>query len=512
MKKIAVLMALYAAFMTGCSGDDSMDYNEKVTVEPVTVTGSVSGVVYSAVDGLPLADVNVTVTVGGTRLSVATDENGFFTVSGVPAYGEASVSYLKDGFLPAYGQGSFPSSDGNVPHDGLSLTLRPVWMIATGSRFTVHVMDMQGNPVSGMTVMGEVKISYLSQYSDGSIVSFGEHTYSATTDGSGIAVFTDLPIFPQMKDDRYKYLYINFPQMDTDGDGIPDLKGQRDSVDLRTESYIDVYLPPYNAQEGNITVSRSSIFHLRHSMFSCGAPTLTVPGEEQFVEFGRSVDRVSVEIYDDSGAVVWPEEDIPVTLTAGNTRAVFTAPSDMESGKIYWLKLMVSAVGAASYVKSVPVFTPPADGQDFAIKAVYPDDPAASDPVYIVEFNYPVGAGCRDVTQIPGGSNGIVFINWDLDSSGNIGDGASEIGYDHSNITLRADTDTPSLPGSIGYVGYSTKWYFSNPLGSGGSIPLNTAIFIKFHSVSSSRYLMSTPWGDSPDVLMSPLQGTAPSN
>ena len=491
-----VLFLIPMIMMLGLACDDGKrDFKETVTVTPVDTLGTVGGVVFDAGTDGPLAGVTVTVVAGGTAFTATTDDSGIYQVTNVPATGGVLITYDLEGFLPARQQAAFPVAPGNVPYVNPTITSEPVWMFNNTGTFQVRLLDPNGTPIPSIPLQLSVPAAFYTVDQWGNVYFRGDANRVANTNAMGLAQFRDIPEMPLAGSINFPTVRVYVPEIDLDGDGNPEYASTTRNFDLHLTSDTIQVIRLGAFAGGDLTVSASN-----HSYFT-GTPTVPgtfSSGDTVYVLFSREPDTDSLSVtlreFAQDGAS-WP-----LTPTLNGNQVSFTLPDGLTAGEMYLLTVYAHAENSGnSYVRTVPVFTTATEALQVNMAR---ENPMVVNSPVIVTFNQYVGTGSQFYTTL-NGTDGVVYFVYDLDSSGIIGDAASEYGYQTTAIALESLEESATwAPGmAVARTGFSRRWRFQPPLAA----VAGTSVQFTFPFVSNAPYVFRTPNGDTVAPLTGPL-------
>jgi hypothetical protein len=476
--------------------DGKRDFDETVTVTPVDTLGTVGGVVFDASTDSPLVGVNVTVVAGGHVFTATSDDAGVFQVTAVPATGSVLVIYEIEGFLTARQQATFPVAPGNVPYVNPTITCEPVWMLNNTGTFQVRILDPNGAPLPQVPLQLSLAATFYTVDQWGNVGFRGDLNRVANTNAMGLAQFRDLPELPLAGSINFPTVRIYVPEIDLDGDGVPEYASTTRTYDLHLTYDTIQVIRLASSAPGDLAVIASN-----HSYFTSVStvPGTFAAGNSIYLLFNREPDADSLSVtlreFEQDGAS-WP-----LTPTITGSQIAVQLPDGLVGGEMYLLTVYAHAENAGnSYIRTVPVFTTATDAP--ALTMARENTMMVNSPV-IVTFNQYVGTGNQLYTTL-NGTDGVVYFVYDLNSSGIIGDAAAEYGYQTTNVALESLEETPTwVPGlAVSRTGFSKRWRFQ----PSDVAVAGTSVQFTFPFVSNTQYIFRTPSGDT----VAPLTGALP--
>jgi hypothetical protein len=351
-----VVFALLATLLFACSGDDELvdangdgiddrvvAPNNVTVVTPTTPLGYVGGEIHSAVDGSPIAGVEVTLVGGGIDAQATTDDRGVFEVGPIAA-GAAFVVHLKAaGFIDAeIGPTEIDDDAGNFPTANAALFIG-VSLIPAGGSFAVQVVSASGDAVANATVTIESAVSAIAEgFADRPLVVTG------TTNTDGLAVVDGLPDFKRLpaQFEHNSGLTITVAAVDLDGDGRADLAGETIFVpgaDVRSGAATPIIvLDAPRAERFEIVAS-----NIPRLLSTSSGPAVLDANENIRIVVNAPINRegVLVDLRDETGASSIPAPFV-VGVT-GNTLSIDPA-EDLEPGKEYNIAVRIPSSSLAS--------------------------------------------------------------------------------------------------------------------------------------------------------------------
>ncbi|MBN2723191.1 MAG: carboxypeptidase regulatory-like domain-containing protein [Deltaproteobacteria bacterium] len=483
--RIGILLALLLGLFSACD-DGKQTFDENITVNPVEIIGTVGGVIFDASTDAPLAGVEVTVISGGNVFTVTTDETGIYSIADVPATGNIVVLYDAENYYSARQVVSFSESESDTPYASPTATVPPTWLVNSTGVLRLRVIDDDGRPVEGIPVQVNADPVFVTIDQWGNFYGQGQTTDSQNTNTLGIVQFDELPATNQIYSDNA--VTVNISEYDSDGDGYPDFNGTTVSYNLRTNSETIKVIKLSRVYSGSLSISDSTMPYFTGSTIF---PGTYGPGDTVYINFSREVseDTIEVELMEKTqGGASWLIEP-----TVQGSLIYFDLPEDIEFNEKYYLRVYATTPDSMYFVeRSVAVFTP-VDG-DLSVSLVEENSIDPASPI-IVTFNHHIGNGIPGLNTYTG-SDGIVYFDVDLDTSGQTGDSSNENDYYNSTVVLETQEDYPFwLPGyyPAASTNFSTTFKFSVP----GTITINpgVTVWFRFDITSSANYKVRTPDG-----------------
>ncbi len=161
--------------------------------DPFFGTAVLQGTVFDAVTGTSLADAVITITVRSQTISVTSDANGGYSLTGAPTNGDYLISSALTGYF---------TSESVIETNG-GLNYQNIFMYPEGNvdDFTITVVDNFGRPIAGATVyvvadMNSPQIDVdtdLPSYQNTLPIQEGSTKYAlqtVTTDANGVVTVT----------------------------------------------------------------------------------------------------------------------------------------------------------------------------------------------------------------------------------------------------------------------------------------------------------------------------------
>jgi hypothetical protein len=489
--KLTLALAMMLTFMVSCDDSGTQSFDENVTITPANPMGSVGGVVFDGASDAPLADIEVTVMVGATAVITVTDEFGFFSVSDLPATGNAVILYKDNAESEAYLRAnqtiSFAESESNLTYESPTATANPVWLLKANNSLKIRLIDYEGRPLTSVPLTLNMEPSFLIM-GETNIEGRGELHRQAGTNGLGFAEFTKLPDIAQMGASEFASAKIYVPDVDIDGDGYPDYKAKLVTIDLR--SVVDTTETIILSKESTSTLSviNSNLPYMSNSVMVY--PGTFAPSAPINVLFNRipATEDLTVTLYksENDGTEPWVIEP-----SLSGQLLEFILPDNILPGQKYYLQIYAHTPDNGSvYQKTIPIFTTPEEG--LTILSMVKDDDLTPGSPLTVTFNQYVGTGTTWYNTLTG-TDGVVFLNWDFNLSMEYGDGPSEHGYYTTQIVFEMDEDSPAwLSGySLSTTGFSNKWRVYTY----GTPSAGTNIYFDFDNTQDSAHRIKSPAG-----------------
>lgn len=405
--------------------DGVFEPNNVSVITPVKPTGWISGSVFDATTGLPLAGATVGVLGAGVAVEVSADAAGNFQAGPLPAASYA-VRISAGGHADALiSQAIIPSAAGNFPIEDASLSLGSIGLLPTTGGFAIQLVSESGEPVSGARVSAETAVRWLL---DGA--ARGTQVVTAESDANGrveLEGLVDLWLLPPRLE-TLASLSVTVAPVDLDGDGVAELRGQ--TVVLSGAEVRSTARPPVillrSSGAAALTVLASNVHRLVAPAVT--EPSVLDPSGPIRIVFSLPIDRdaILVDLRDDLGQPA--PAVMPVVGVLENTLELVPSQPLMP-GQEYNLSLRVRSTKTVP-VQSLTVAAP------FFVKS----DPnqALQSMVSFLDVNRDGGWGTAgDVLQIrfsraigrAGRSPAFqlqVHLGLDLNSSGVVGDGQGE--------------------------------------------------------------------------------------
>jgi hypothetical protein len=484
--KFAPGLLIFSLLFAACGGEES--YDETITVNPVNPIGTIGGVVFDGTTDSPLANVEITAIVGGQSYTTVTDESGIFSITEVPATGNAVLLYESEGYIKARQQVQFSKSETDVSYESPTATANPIWLFSASGSFSLKLLDSEGRPVPQVPVTLEMRPSYVILDENDSFVQVGNVIRVANSNNIGLVEFLDLPDKAQVGLDINATITVSIPEVDLDGDSIPDL-----NATSRTFNYSDYQ---GTAAIVNLTESQAGSLYVANTNFPYLKGSYKVPGTFEandtiYINFSRVIDSENLSIVllsNEINGSSWPIEP-----KIDGKMVSFDLPGDIESAKKYYLSIYaVTPNYGYVYSRTSPLFTTPE--AEPAVVSITKDDPLNPNSSVTVTFNQYIGPGVSYITTL-NGENGVVYFSWDINESGTVGDAPGEIGYHTTSMGFTSLEEIPGWVSSLypsGNLGFSKEWRFTPQ----GTVNAGTEVHFKFDMISNSNYLVITPQGN----------------
>ncbi len=479
--------ALLALTFGGCSG-----CGESLDVDNVAPEGSVGGLIVDAVTRLPVEGANVRLLAGAQIFeAVATGADGAFAFEGVPA-GEVLITIeAPAGYRGAWIRDMLSNAAGEFPTENATLTVGPIGLVPTSETFTLRVLDQHGKPVSQYPLTLRHYAEYV-DFSDGMPLEQGEVVMQASTDTSGYATFADLPDFYGLGPSISDTVIVLLPPLDADTDGVFEFAGgdrnfyMRDLADPTPDVILD---SGYTTQ---LQIRASTIPELAGAGATNPAATVLSINDVIHAAFNLPIENsVEITVSDEYGT---PITQLPSISVTGDNLAINFGGDPLLPGNEYNLHIhAVAAVGERLVTGDfyAPFFTP-GISEEVTVANI-----ARSGNRVELEFSEPIGVGNGTASTL-NGANCVLFINYDIDGSGLVGDGPMELTNASCDLGspyyLRSAEPDPVGPG--GASGYTKYWIFDVPQAPGPvDLPQGTHVHILFSHVSNAGKIVERATG-----------------
>jgi hypothetical protein len=512
--------------MAGCGGDPEdangdgiadgiQNPNNVSVVVPATPKGTVSGQVLST-SLAPLADVNVSLTIGGAAESRKTTTNpeGNFAFQDVPAGAQVLVTVAKQGYASLRATSTVPGTAGNVPINNGNASFGPITLSQLNGSLRFQLITPTGVPAANARATLEASPSgtiILSNF-ENTPESVSNVVVEATSNAQGVVTFTDIPSPTELARLNGQYRLWVAP-IDSNSDGIPETGGFVDTyagstmVSNSTPRLITLPISrPPNAGGGFSTfgIDNSNVGSIKLSTDFDPIRNMVKPGEAIHLFFNQPVQQnsVLVRLTDEYAKDLLP---VSAAVTNGGYVATITPGQGIQEGREYNMHIRAVSLETGAIVSRTGFFfggdvaTPRAPAlAEFRYQETALPPAAAAQQIndgerIYVNFNVPVA---RVGIQSPVVQ---VFFNADIDNNGTIGGSSiGEVG-NNSGIGFNLFLDEPTSP----YVtrtnqpeqavfpiltsGYSTRYSFVYSAASiGGATPLqflspnNTSMVVAF--------------------------------
>jgi hypothetical protein len=499
---LPLLLALSMPPGLGACGDDS-----GLGVQNVSPTGSVGGLVINAVDMKPMSGVGITIIAGGKtyptneQAATATDARGVFSVQGVPA-GEVIVRLTPStsGFRPVDISSQLQNSAGEFPLGNATLSMGPIGLVPVVTTqkdaFRVMLITADGAPAPGVKGFLRTGVAWI-DFSSGVPLARGTQVVSTTSSSSttppaGLLRFQNLTDFSKIaglvgspgSNGISDLVTVRIPPSDTDNDGELDFLGTEVAYAAsKLGSYVPTIVLRNDSDPPKLQIEAASVAAL---MGKTGVRTVDSVSGPLYATFNYPLDKslTSALLYDEGGKLMTPP---PGTSVSNNVLTLQF--SGLKQGGEYNILIYAAATVNNKLLQETfgaPFFTPATSGSK--VTASLARDTIDNKKIWVT-FSEAAGTGVPD--QNLEGSNAIIYVGFDLKSSGKIGDEPGERGSQSSPFSLMIDEKDP--PGPAGKSGLSSRWWFTLPLdGQSNPIPGGTPIDFLF---TRSQVLMQRASG-----------------
>lgn len=518
-KTLALLCSVVAA--CGSSTDANRDGiadgirspDSVSVVAPSTPVGTLSGQVLTT-DFKPLSGVRVDLILGGAQtaemmdFSATTNNEGAWSISGVPAAANAQVVFSKMGFSTARAAAFVPGNAGNFPVNNGNANVGTVLLTELKGTFRMQLVTAGGQPAKSVRCLLEVSPSAV-RFQD----NFGTYgnpvgvfvTEATTNDLGELAIMNVPDIAEEARiDGRY---VLTVEAHDADGDKRIDYLGTRRDLsarDIFTGVAPTVITLPAARVAGNLRVLASNVDSMVNGP---GDPlkNMVKMGESLWFVFDQAVvsASVGVKLTDETGLTTIATNKNINPATPNVLQVVINGA--IEDGREYNIALRATSAENGSTFQQAAYFF----GGDkmmpktFAIEKITWRRPAANmstmmrlepgDRV-VVTFNQPI--------RLAGGQNVEVLIEADLDGMGGRGNIIGEKSL--PNATMQNTSGFPIVPmepiaepnSTFANLasGYTTRYEFTYPPGF-LTVPIGTNFHVFFSEIPSSLLGYRTLWG-----------------
>lgn len=404
-------MTLGLALLAGGCGDQS------VTVGNSDVKGSVGGIILDALPGFPpLGNATITVISGGHSTSVHTDDQGYFSVTGVQA-GGVVVKIAADGHAPVYVSRTLDFAAGNFPLANPSLTVGPIAVLGTATPWKVRLVDENGGQAANVKITARSAAAYL-DLSSGAAVATGVIEASATTGADGLATVAGLPDFNAIGGLISDAITVSVPPIEVQGATETyaflgadfSFNGRKAATQTPTIVLAGAHTP--------LQVLASSLDYLTAGA-AFATPSLVNPTGPITVTFNQAINPASVRaiVYNDAGQL--PPMVTPQWTTVANVVTIsFSSGKPLDAGTRYNLQLHAQSLSdqAKDYTQLAPFFTQLADKNAMVTISNGSHFDTQNQNDYVVVFSEPVGIGFGSAANVAC----TVFYEADLDGNSQV--------------------------------------------------------------------------------------------
>lgn len=484
---LAAALSLVLLVYSAC-GDDT---NAPLGVTNVSPVGSVGGLVVDASTMKGIANVQVRVIAGGKQYPEAgaakTDASGYFSITKVPT-GDLIITMTPagDGYLPVTITETLANAAGEFPLDNSTLSVGPVGMLpkaTANAAFAVQLVRSDGAPAPSITAFLRAGLGWIDFSNAGNPVARGTTVVEAKSTNVGLARFVGMPDFNKLaglvgSGGISDTVRVRIPPYGGANSTAYDFVGKEVVYNVTTLTEAIPTIVLRNTPPGALKIEAASIAAFTGKE---GNRELSTTSGPLFLAFNWPIEskRLQLSIYNEAGKLLSPAPKATVT---GNLLTVnFTGGLTLQRGSEYNLNIYAVATDGGVMLNGnfgAPIFTPATAGSQVSITSMTRGSSDPSNPNYkklIVTFSEPIGTGVPDKSLT--GNNAVIFVNYDVDGSGSIGDGTNEVGYSQSNIPLLIDEKDP--PGPAGKSGLATRWSFTYPTDKLGN-QLNAGTVVRF--------------------------------
>ena len=450
---------------------------------PFTPTGTVSGQVLDS-HLAPLSGTQVAINVGGRTtpdagvpgvLVATTDSAGNWSVGPVPAGGSLLVTLSKAGYATVRTTASVPASSADYPMSNANANVGPYVLAQTNTTLNFLVITNSGRPAQGAKATLECAPA-------GTLVGSGSYgtgtgvvLAQATVDASGFATFANVPApseLTRIAGATASYT-VTVSALDSNGDGFIDSGGKVTSYEassLNLDASVRVIALP-DPRTGPFQLVSTNVPSVANgSMLPMDNMVNAASGEPINLIFNQMVapGSVAVILTDEFGTT-----EVPTTQTvSGNVLTIAatyppTGPAAVKPGAEYNVSLHVLSADTNAtysntgfYFAGTPLSPPaglptitdvkwhdgtPGDGTLVAGERV--------DLTFSTPMNYFPGWWLMTY----------VYVNYDLDALGGIGNLTGEKGYDGPGwyVYSSEPTSETGTRFSLRSSGYTTRWSFT---------------------------------------------------
>jgi hypothetical protein len=495
-------------------------------VAPSTPVGSLSGQVLGT-DFKGLDGVKVTVIVGGiadadgVAFEGTTDNQGIWSVKGLPAAASAQVLFTKTDYATARINAVVPGAAGNFPVNNGNGNLGTILLTALKDSVKFQVITASGRPAGMVKCMLEVTPAAV-RYSDFS-ASYGSgvgvFVAEATTEPNGIVTFTGVPALAEQARLNGNFA-VTIGAIDEDMNGRPEYLGTRRDFparDLFQGTISTVITLSKAAAFGPVRVIASNVDSMVNG---AGDPlkSMVKTGESLYFVFDQAVVEASigVKVTDETGLQTVTSMKM---LIAPNILQVTLSPAG-ENGREYNVALRATSAENGSTLSQAAYFFvgDPAMPKPFAIERVTYKRPALNmstatrlelgDRVIVV-FNQPI--------RLVAGQNVEVLIDYDINNMNGKGDVPGEksppgatMQQTNGFVTLPNEPIAEPMSTFANLAsGYTTRYEFTYGAPGTVTVPTGTSFTLFFSEIPSSLNGYRTLWGtgveaDAVGVLSAP--------
>lgn len=512
MRCWAKLLGL-AVVVTGCNPFRSP--NDLNLSSGVTPTGSISGQVLS-VQMQPISGATVTLDVPGVggadagTLQTTTNDNGQFLFEAIPAVADSLVTIHKDGYSGYASTARIPARAGDYPESNANVVAGPFTLTRLSGTASIRVFTGRGYPAKGAKV--QLEVSPTTGYAYPTLLGSFPHGYpvdrmlfETTADDQGLATFTNLPD-PEDVREIYDY-FTNFiftvSPYDENGDGTPEWAGAelflqasqlvRDSSPRLVELPVAHSFAAFDIEQTNVpslVASTGTDLLPRQNMIPT-AGTI-------FVAFGQPVATATVRLTDETGVAAVTGFD--QRLIGNNTVLAISPTAPLANGQEYNLAIhAVSKETGATldvlgyFFAGDPNAATPVALNKIAVKDAAPTDNMLNAGEQVdITFSEPLGFYSGYALLGPR----IAYFQFDIDSSGKIGDAIGEVGYAGPGYEIKPReyvAEPNAVLSPLSPSNYTTRWAlnYSGPR----AIPPGTVVTLAFDRLTDPTAGVQNIWG-----------------